>query len=289
MAPAGGVVFPYYNLASYLGNERPIYGLQDPGLARGHKPFETVEELAAYYIEAMKQVQPEGPYLLGGWSFGGTAAFEMACQLGAAGDRLAIVALMDTGSLTHGLGRILSLRNLPRLVMGAMKYSGWALRNIIPYLRDALYVLNESRKREKRDKGKPTLREYMGWIGINAMHRFFTKAADVAEVVHDNSQLLSVRQPAVYPILRVNNANIRALRRYTPGMYPGKLTLFRAEEQPLRLGATNDPSLGWGEYAGGGVDIRDIPGNHVVMFRKPYIKEFAAALRAALDETDADH
>ena len=85
VAPAGGVVFPYYNLAPYLGDERPIYGLQDPGLEKGHAPFETVEDLAAYYISAMKTVQPQGPYMMGGWSFGGTVAFEMAQQLRRAG------------------------------------------------------------------------------------------------------------------------------------------------------------------------------------------------------------
>ena len=66
--PAGGSPLCYLNLALHLGQERPLYGFQSPGLNDHREPLTQVEEMAALYVEAMRAVQPTGPYLLGGWS-----------------------------------------------------------------------------------------------------------------------------------------------------------------------------------------------------------------------------
>ncbi|HEY7415633.1 MAG TPA: amino acid adenylation domain-containing protein, partial [Ktedonobacteraceae bacterium] len=79
--PAGGDILIYYNLAHHLGSDRPFYGLQDPGIYEEAVQYSSIEELAAFYIEALLTVQPEGSYMLGGYSFGGNVAFEMAQQL----------------------------------------------------------------------------------------------------------------------------------------------------------------------------------------------------------------
>ncbi|MBN2312143.1 MAG: amino acid adenylation domain-containing protein [Candidatus Hydrogenedentes bacterium] len=287
VAPAGGVVFPYINLVPYLDPDRPFYGLQDPGLAKGHKPYGTVEELARHYVKAMRAAQPEGPYLLGGWSFGGTVAFEMARQLCEEGEEPGLVALMDTGGMVPGGWNRFRFRELGEVALGFIKYTTWALRNAGPYVRDAVYVVATSARRRKKEHAeKPSISEFFGWVWLDAVRRYSLKHADVAEVVPEESKLLSVRQPAAYPILRVNNANFRALRRYTPGVYPGRVTLFRAENQPFRKRTERDPSLGWGQLAEGGVDVRIVPGNHVVMFRKPFIEQLGTGLRACLDEAD---
>ena len=72
--PAGGHVFPYAHLARHLGSDQPCYGLQARGLEEGQEPHSRIEDMAAYYIEALRTVQPRGPYLLGGWSMGGVIA-----------------------------------------------------------------------------------------------------------------------------------------------------------------------------------------------------------------------
>ena len=64
-----------------LGRNQPCYGLQARGVEEGQDPHTRIEDMAACYIEAIRSVQPEGPYLLGGWSMGGEIAFEMAQQL----------------------------------------------------------------------------------------------------------------------------------------------------------------------------------------------------------------
>lgn len=94
----GGAVFSYVELAQSLGPEQPFYALQARGLEGRGEPFENLEEMAAEYVRTIRTVQPEGPYRLGGWSFGGAVAFEMARQLRAAGARVDLLALLDSWS-----------------------------------------------------------------------------------------------------------------------------------------------------------------------------------------------
>ncbi|MEG3877084.1 amino acid adenylation domain-containing protein [Microcoleus sp. herbarium7] len=94
--PIFGVVFPYYKLAAELGTDRPFYALQPRGIDGECSPLTSIEEMAAFYIAAVREVQPQGPYFLGGWSFGGLVAFEMAQQLQEAGEKVALLAVLDT-------------------------------------------------------------------------------------------------------------------------------------------------------------------------------------------------
>ncbi|MDB9514491.1 amino acid adenylation domain-containing protein, partial [Kamptonema animale CS-326] len=94
--PIFGVVFPYYKLAAHLGKDRPFYALQPQGIEGESSPLTSIEDMAAFYIAAVREVQPQGPYFLGGWSFGGLVAFEMAQQLQQSGDRVALLAILDT-------------------------------------------------------------------------------------------------------------------------------------------------------------------------------------------------
>ena len=91
-----GNVLNLRNLAQLLGTDRPFYGLQARGLLGTEPPHSSIPEAAADCIAELKQVQPQGPYLLGGFSGGGLTAWEMAHQLEAAGDRVSVLVLLDT-------------------------------------------------------------------------------------------------------------------------------------------------------------------------------------------------
>ncbi|MCB1037113.1 MAG: non-ribosomal peptide synthetase, partial [Acidobacteria bacterium] len=107
--PVGGAVFCYRELAQVLagrGADRPFFGLQAPPLASAtagdlasRPPLPSVGEMAELYLEQIQQVQPEGPYHLAGWSFGGYVAYEMARRLRQAGDEVALLVLLDTAGL----------------------------------------------------------------------------------------------------------------------------------------------------------------------------------------------
>lgn len=94
--PILGVVLPYYELSRHLGPDQPFYGLQPFGLDGKQSPFTRIEEMASHYIEAVRFIQPRGPYYIGGWSFGGLVAFEMAQQLLSSGHQVALLAMLDT-------------------------------------------------------------------------------------------------------------------------------------------------------------------------------------------------
>ncbi|HET8842301.1 MAG TPA: amino acid adenylation domain-containing protein, partial [Ktedonobacteraceae bacterium] len=96
--PAGGTSFCYYDLARHLDPEQPVYGIQAPDPAIWEQKILTVAELAEQYILALREIQPQGPYRLCGWSAGGVIAFEMACQLRSRGEEVALLALFDSSA-----------------------------------------------------------------------------------------------------------------------------------------------------------------------------------------------
>jgi amino acid adenylation domain-containing protein len=98
--PGGGTVLSYLELARNLDPDRPVYGLESLDLDSDQTLHSKVEDMAAYYIQVMQTVQTEGPYQIGGWSFGGLVAFEIAQQLRSQGHQVATVVLLDTSPFT---------------------------------------------------------------------------------------------------------------------------------------------------------------------------------------------
>ena len=92
----GGHTAIFLALARELSPGRPVYGLQALGLDPGQQPHDRIETMAAFYLNELRALQPRGPYLLAGWSMGGLIALEAAQQLIAAGETVAMAALLDT-------------------------------------------------------------------------------------------------------------------------------------------------------------------------------------------------
>lgn len=91
-----GSSFHYFALANLLDHDQPFYALQAPGLDGSEPPLTRIEDFAAHYIGFIRQVQPKGPYRIGGYSFGGLVAFEIARQLAKAGDAVSRLILFGT-------------------------------------------------------------------------------------------------------------------------------------------------------------------------------------------------
>jgi thioesterase domain-containing protein len=101
MHPSSGVVYPFRDLAGLLGEDRPCYAFEDPYLQDGKPRHNSVADYAADYLQGLRQRQPHGPYFLGGYSFGGHVAFEIACRLRAEGETVALVLLLDTEAISQ--------------------------------------------------------------------------------------------------------------------------------------------------------------------------------------------
>jgi len=90
-----GSPYSYLGLAELLGAERPVYGVEAPGFDDDREPVRSLPALSAEYVEMLRAFQPGGPFLLLGWSLGGTLAFDMAQRLAAAGERVPQVVMVD--------------------------------------------------------------------------------------------------------------------------------------------------------------------------------------------------
>jgi amino acid adenylation domain-containing protein len=93
--PGGGNVLGYNEFIEKLDADLPVYGLQAYGVVEGQEPHDSIPQMARIYLQSVREVQPHGPYYLGGESFGGLVAYEMACQLQEAGERVALLFLGD--------------------------------------------------------------------------------------------------------------------------------------------------------------------------------------------------
>ncbi|WP_094091156.1 amino acid adenylation domain-containing protein [Legionella clemsonensis] len=93
--PIGGSIFWYKSLGNYLHEEVPLYGLQDPGLENQEFFFQELEQMANAYIKAIQTIQPKGPYLVGGASFGSTVAIEIAKQLQEKNEKILAIVSLD--------------------------------------------------------------------------------------------------------------------------------------------------------------------------------------------------
>ncbi len=248
--PVGGHVYVYRELARLLGSERPVWGLKARGLEDDQEPFATVEEMAAHYVEAVTAVQAQPPYLLGGLSFGGTVAFEMALRLGA--ENVALLALIDTAGPGQMPAR---LADEPE-VMVYLADSAAAEHGLDA---EALRALSDDER----------------------LARF------VAEMRRHDPQLAAVGLDDVRRFLRVVTASTNAMWAYAPAPLAGPsgpVVFFRARDRRARYDAPN-PELPWLDLAGGGVTVHVVPGNHVDMLSRDHVGPLAAKLARHLEET----
>ena len=92
----GGSVIDFFQVVKHIRTSHPIQGMQAKGIDGTEEPFDRIEDMAQFYLDAIRQVQPSGPYLLAGYSLGGLVTFEMAQRLTAAGEKVALLAMLDS-------------------------------------------------------------------------------------------------------------------------------------------------------------------------------------------------
>ncbi|MCB0211209.1 MAG: amino acid adenylation domain-containing protein, partial [Anaerolineae bacterium] len=246
--PLLGVVFPYLQLAHSLDRERPFYGLQAVGLDGKQPPYTCFQDMAAHHIKAIRVVQPDGPYFLGGWSLGSWIAFEMAQQLQEAGEEVALLAIIDTeAGIQTG--------SYWQRSRSALTFTTVIVRDIWPFVRDYFSLVTE--------RTRPT-----------------SALDNDLSTIPSGPPLSSLKQPIVGDILKVWRANMRALSKYSPQPYSGTITVFRATEQNNKK--DGNPYLNWDTLASN-VTAIDVPGNHFTTLREPNVKVLAQQLQQCIN------
>ncbi|MBB4683865.1 type I polyketide synthase [Amycolatopsis jiangsuensis] len=246
--PAGGPTSVYQELVRLLPEGQPAYGLERID------EEDTVEGKAGCYLELIREVQPHGPYHLGGWSFGGCLAYETAQRLTAAGERVDVVFMIDTilplPAPDKPVGELL-LERFDRFAEHIEATYGVPLE--IP--RAELGPLGED---EQIRLVMSRLAAQVPGMGQGVLHHQYTSYVDA-----------------------------RVAERYLPGPYAGPVLLLRAR-QPHPLTTTLDPrylrtdeTLGWDEYCAD-LEIIRVPGDHVSMIDPPHVSVIADALAGRL-------
>ena len=263
--PAGGSVLSFVELARQMAPDQPFYALQADG--GGPDGQLGIEDLAASYVTEVLQAQPEGPYSLGGHSFGGVVAYEMARQLQRQGRTVALLALLDAAPAGA------EERDAP-LDDGALM-GNFALQLGLP-LEEVL--------RPPAEVAAMTADEQLAEV----LRRAQLRGLAPEQMRHDEARHRLARLAG----------HIEARKRYVPLPYAGRVTLFRARQQLLAAGPERNPRLadavrqglprvadlemGWGELAAQGVEVHELPGNHFSMLRPPNVSILAETLRDCL-------
>ncbi|MBD2112495.1 MULTISPECIES: non-ribosomal peptide synthetase [Cyanophyceae] len=247
--PMFGVVFPYMELAHHLQSDRSFYGLQPLGLDGKSQPLNRMEAIAAYYIQAIQTLQPHGPYYLGGWSFGGLVAYEMAQQLTQAGETVELLAILDTTAPCTKPSLCQSFKFLVKT----------ALWSTLPFLLDFSALATH------RLQGKPWFSRWQ-WSAITRL-------------IPEESRLRLLNESAINAMLPIVYANSQATNDYVPQPYSHAIALFRAAEQSDA--SQPDETLGWSELVKD-IQLHEVPGNHLSLLKQPHVQVLAEQLRRYL-------
>ncbi|MFC9286324.1 amino acid adenylation domain-containing protein [Streptomyces sp. NPDC057052] len=265
--PMGGTVLCYIAFARHFPAGRPLYAFQAAGADPGTAPLRTVEDLAASYLAALQRVRPHGPYTIGGWSFGGFVAFEIARRLRAQGERVTLL-VVDTTALDQG----------PRAPHDDEAMLEWFFHELL----------------WPRDGGTAPAPAVPGGPG-SPEQRF----ASMARVAGERGILPAGSSGSVVRrLFDVYRANWQATLAYRPPREDQDLTLVRAAEPlPAVLSAMHgaartrhqDPCNGWSAVTGGRIRAVQVPGDHLTMMEEPHVARLASTIAELIDESDRNH
>lgn len=246
--PVEGSVTCYIKLSSALGPEQPFYALQASGLDGIQPVCTTIEEMAATYIKAIQTVQAQGPYFLGGWSLGGTVAFEMARQLQHMGQQVALLALLDSWAPVSQN----KTENPDQFLLNFARNIGQGRGEVMSDLEESTFQLRGQDEQ---------LRSVFEW-------------AQRVSVLSPEIHFSQVRQ-----LFHVFRANREAWLSYQPEIYDGQIVLMRTALETSS--DTEDMTRGWSELVTRGVEVHEFPGNHYTIVHNPHV--VASLLRVCLE------
>lgn len=259
----GGNVLYFHKLACHLGLEQPFYGFQAQGLDGKLDPHTSIEEMAYAYIEALCKVQPQGPYWLGGHSFGGWVAFEMAQQLQQRGQSVALLTIFDAVAPS---------------VNNSIVGQDW---NDTQWMLQMLQLLEDTYDIKLRVSYDDLLSHNLETQITYIMQRL--KEVNLLPAETGNEQIKR--------LLRVFKANSQM--RYLPKtLHATEIHLFKVNDNQLEqidgeptIDTRQNPTLGWEKLTDTSVVVHPVPGTHTSMMTFPHVQTLAKSLQSILEES----
>lgn len=259
--PSPGTSFCYLALANAMGKERPIYGFQAEAFRNPKQAPQTMEHMAACYIAAMKQAQPEGPYLLGGHSLGAIIAFEMAHQLTERKEEVQCLLLLD------------SIAPVFKWKEGSKNLEEEERAVFVGTIKTLERFTGQSFGLDERVlRSLPISEGYSLLYNKLRQIRFVSKESDKSYIER---------------LINVSRAGHDAYKQYKARPWNGSgAILFRAAQTlasdypgPIRS-ALKQRYYRWDELLAGPPDTITVPGNHITMLTAPNVSQLASAITA---------
>jgi thioesterase domain-containing protein len=251
----GGNVLEYHALANHLESEQPVYALQARGLDGRIPKDPSLEEMAAAYLDELRTLQPEGPYFLGGFCFGGLLALESAQQLVTAGEEVALVVMIQT--MHPGSDPFNSNHRSQQLWHRAVKRIALERENLA-------------------NRGKRYIYERLQ-RGLDIVQ---ARTAIAFDSLTGNSRGPHRPMSMSYILESLAIEHDKAFRKYRPQPYGGDVLLIRASKQLPGMAA--DPYLGWRDVLYGSLDICEASGHQQNMLIGPNVSRLADELSTRL-------
>jgi acyl transferase domain-containing protein/thioesterase domain-containing protein len=249
-----GNVLNLRHLAHLLGNERRFFGLQAQGLYGTQPPHEKFEEMASAYLAEVRTVQPHGPYLLGGFSGGGITAYAMALELVAAGEEVALLAMLDT-----------ALPQSPKLRANERARIHWdRVRR-----RGPAYVTEWVGNRVRWELAQMRNRQQVH-AGLAMPSEFRSEEIGAAF----RRALANYEVPAYSGVITLFRPKLDVVHKLGPGRVTNAQREFLFHDN------------GWGAHVGR-VDVHEVPGDHDSMVLEPNVRVLAAKLRKCIQEVES--
>ncbi|MGB2605849.1 MAG: alpha/beta fold hydrolase [Candidatus Sulfotelmatobacter sp.] len=242
----------FSELAKHIRTENPIYGIQARGVDGLEPPLGRIEDMAEYYLDALRELQPQDPYILIGYSFGGLIALEMAQRLLKSGKHVALLVMVDS----YPDPRYLPLGDRVWLIAKKIK--------------NHLSDLRRKPLRVALERALGAVRKRVGNANVRKPHK-----------PAGNASSLSFAETTAH----VKQFDFLAMRRYRPQFYPGKIKFVRPETNSY---LPTDPTAFW-KHLAAEFEVETVPGDHLGMIGKHFEKlaeTLSGYVKAALSQEE---
>lgn len=249
---ADGNILYYRDLARRLGPDQPVYGLQSQNPEIKHPLQARVEDMASHYVKEIMALQPQGPYLLGGYCLGGSIAYEMAQQLNAQGKEVGLLVLMETYNFSKSKYQSFFNNiyyNIERVEFHMHNF--WLLK-----FKEKLTFLKEKTKVLKRRRNV--------WLGMIIMK------------ISNRFPFSNKQASHLYNLWKMNE---QAAVNYIPKIYPGRIIQFKPIKEYSRY---MRPESGWDDLAAGGIETHILPVFPTGMLIEPFVKLTAEKMKTCI-------
>lgn len=250
LPPAGGMALPYTTLLPYLAATQPVYAYQARGIYDDLPPFASIEEMATTVRQEMKQIQPQGPYRLGGWSFGGMVAFAVACQLRQQGEQVEFLGVMDAYPPTDAPAAVAEELSTQAELEGFFYLLG-DIMGVDYHRLDAELFADATQQTEP-----------VAWL---------------LDQLRERGMPLALEPTLVKRIWTTLKQNGRLMQAYQPPCYDGAITLFCAEAS-----APADGAARWQALTPQPVETVWVKGEHNTMLNASLVEKLGRELAKRL-------